>query len=147
VRIGNVLAQLKELGIGLSLDDFGTGYSSLTHLKSLPVGEVKIDRSFVGRMCVDTTDAAIVHATIHLAHTLGIRVVAEGVEDEQTWEALRAVGCELIQGYALGRPVPAAELEQALNAKPMERPSACTPICTADMKAKARPDLARASER
>ena len=142
VRIGNVLAQLDELGIGLSLDDFGTGYSSLTHLKSLPVAEVKIDRSFVGRMCADTTDAAIVHATIQLAHKLGIRVVAEGVEDDETWQALSAVGCELIQGYALSRPVPAAQLEQALNAKPVDRDptSTCTPIRTADTKTKTRLD-------
>ncbi len=116
-RIGNILAQLGELGIRLSLDDFGTGYSSLTHLKTYPVGEVKIDRSFVARMCTDATDAAIVYATIELAHKLGIRVVAEGVEDEATWQALDALGCELVQGYVLGRPVPAAELEQVLNAQ------------------------------
>jgi diguanylate cyclase (GGDEF)-like protein len=116
VRIGNVLAQLGRLGVLLSLDDFGTGYSSLARLKSLPVGEVKIDRSFVSRMCTDTRDAAIVYATIELAHKLGIRVVAEGVEDEPTWAALEALGCELVQGYVLSRPVPAAELEQLLNA-------------------------------
>jgi diguanylate cyclase len=115
-RIANVLAQLGELGIGLALDDFGTGYSSLTHLKFLPVGEVKIDRSFVARMCIDRTDEAIVYATIQLASKLGIRVVAEGVEDEQTWSALSALGCQLVQGYALGPPVPAAQLEQQLNA-------------------------------
>jgi diguanylate cyclase (GGDEF)-like protein len=110
-RIGNVLAKLGELGIGLSLDDFGTGYSSLSHLKSLPVGEVKIDRSFVQQMCSDLTDGAIVHATIQLAQQLGIRVVAEGVEDEATWQTLIDLGCQLIQGYALSRPVPATELE------------------------------------
>jgi len=115
-RIGNVLAELGELGIGLSLDDFGTGYSSLAHLKALPVGEVKIDRSFVRRMCSDPTDAAIVYATIQLAKKLGIRVVAEGVEDEQTWEALTALGCHLVQGYVLSRPVPAGELEQQMLA-------------------------------
>jgi diguanylate cyclase len=119
-RIGNVLARLGELGIGLSLDDFGTGYSSLTHLRTLPVGEVKVDRSFVGRMCSDTTDAAIVHAIVELAHKLGIRVVAEGVEDEDTWAALDALGCELVQGYALGRPVPATELELPLETDPCE---------------------------
>ena len=116
-RIGHVLAQLREYGIELSLDDFGTGYSSLTHLKSLPVQEVKIDRSFVAPMCADTTDAAIVDATIRLAHALGIRVVAEGVEDEATWAALDALDCDLIQGYALSRPVPGPELERRLFAQ------------------------------
>jgi diguanylate cyclase (GGDEF)-like protein len=116
-RIGNVLAHLGELGIGLSLDDFGTGYSSLAHLKSLPVSEVKVDRSFVSRMCSDATDAAIVYATIALVHKLGLRVVAEGVEDEATWEALEALGCEVIQGYALSRPLPAAELAPLLAAR------------------------------
>jgi diguanylate cyclase len=117
-RIGNVLARLGELGIGLALDDFGTGYSSLTHLKLLPVREVKIDRSFVRRMCTDSTDAAIVYAMIQLARKLGIRVVAEGVEDEQTWTALNELGCQLIQGYALSPPVPAAQLEHLLTDRP-----------------------------
>jgi diguanylate cyclase len=116
-RIGNILAQLGELGIRLSLDDFGTGYSSLAHLKTLPVGEVKVDRSFVAKMCTEVTDAAIVYATIELAHKLGIRVVAEGVEDEATWQALDELGCELIQGYVLSRPLPADELERVLNAQ------------------------------
>jgi diguanylate cyclase (GGDEF)-like protein len=117
-RIGNVLARLGELGIGLALDDFGTGYSSLTHLKLLPVREVKIDRSFVRRMCSDSTDAAIVYAMIQLARKLGIRVVAEGVEDEQTWTALNELGCQLIQGYVLSAPVPGPELEQQLTDRP-----------------------------
>jgi diguanylate cyclase (GGDEF)-like protein len=116
-RIGDVLAQLREFGIGLSLDDFGTGCSSLTHLQSLPVGEVKIDRSFIARMCIDTRDAAIVHAMIQLAHTLGIRVVAEGLEDEETWQALESLDCDLVQGYVLSRPVPGLELERELNAQ------------------------------
>jgi diguanylate cyclase (GGDEF)-like protein len=124
VRIGNVLAALDERGIGLSLDDFGTGYSSLTHLKSLPVGEVKIDRSFVSRMCTDATDAAIVYATIQLAGKLGIRVVAEGVEDEATWNALRELGCDVIQGYLLSRPLPAAELEPQLLRRAVRAPAA-----------------------
>ncbi len=119
VRIGDVLAQLGELGLGLSLDDFGTGYSSLTHLKALPVGEVKIDRSFVGRMTSDPVDAAIVEATIQLAHSIGSRVVAEGIEDQVTWSSLVANHCELVQGYALSRPLPAAELEQLLRAAPI----------------------------
>jgi diguanylate cyclase (GGDEF)-like protein len=114
-RIGSVLAQLTELGIGISLDDFGTGYSSLTHLKSLPVCELKLDRSFVAQMRTDVTDAAIVSATIELARKLGIRVVAEGVEDEPTWTALNALGCDRIQGYLLSRPVPAAEIERLIT--------------------------------
>ncbi len=115
-RIGEVLAELGSLGVELSLDDFGTGYSSLSHLRELPVGEVKIDRSFVSGMCDDPTDAAIVYAMIGLAHKLGIRVVAEGVEDEATWEALRQLGCDLIQGYLISRPVAATELEHRLVA-------------------------------
>ena len=114
-RIGNVLAQMGEFGVGLSLDDFGTGYSSLAHLRSLPVGELKVDRSFVSRMCTNSMDAAIVQATIQLSHALGIRVVAEGVEDERTWEALKTLGCDLIQGYVFSRPVPGEELERQLD--------------------------------
>ena len=113
-RIGLVLAELCSLGVELSLDDFGTGYSSLAHLRELPVSEIKIDRSFVTGMRHDPTDAAIVFAMIGLAHKLGIRVVAEGVEDEETWEALQRQGCELIQGYVISRPVEAAELERQL---------------------------------
>jgi diguanylate cyclase (GGDEF)-like protein len=120
-RIGDVLAQLREFGIGLSLDDFGTGYSSLTHLQSLPVGEVKLDRSFIARMCIDTRDAAIVQAMIQLSHTLGIRVVAEGLEDEETWQALDGLDCDFVQGYVLSRPVPGAELEQRLSAQEVQR--------------------------
>ncbi len=119
VRVGDVLAQLGELGLGLSLDDFGTGFSSLTHLKSLPVGEVKIDRSFVGRMTTDPVDAAIVQATIQLAHSIGIRVVAEGIEDQATWSSLVANKCELVQGYALSRPLPAIDLDTLLRAQPL----------------------------
>ncbi len=118
VRVGDVLAQLGELGLGLSLDDFGTGFSSLNHLKALPVGEVKIDRSFVGRMTSDPVDAAIVQATIQLAHSIGIRVVAEGIEDQATWSSLVANECELVQGYALSRPLPAIDLDTLLRAQP-----------------------------
>jgi diguanylate cyclase (GGDEF)-like protein len=114
VRIGSVLAALRDRGVGLSLDDFGTGYSSLTHLRTLPVKEVKIDRSFIAQMTSDRADAAIVASTIQLAHALGMVVVAEGVEDEETWRRLAAAGCQLIQGYALARPAPAADLAPLL---------------------------------
>ncbi len=116
-RIGQVLRKLQSFGIEMALDDFGTGFSSLTHLKSLPVAEIKIDRSFVARLCDDATDVAIVYATIQLADKLGLRVVAEGVEDEETREALVALDCEMIQGYLLSRPAPAAELEPLLAAQ------------------------------
>jgi diguanylate cyclase len=113
-RIGRVLAALRDLGIGVSLDDFGTGYSALTHLRDLPVTEVKIDRSFVSSMRTEPADAAIVEATIGLAQRMGIIAVAEGAEDRATWERLDALGCDLIQGFVLSRPVPAAELEPLL---------------------------------
>jgi diguanylate cyclase (GGDEF)-like protein len=115
-RARSTLSQLRELGVGLALDDFGTGYSSLTHLRQLPVDEVKVDRSFVARMLDDGADAAIVESTIALAHALGMRVVAEGVEDEATWALLAAAGCDLVQGYALSRPLPAGDIERLLGA-------------------------------
>ena len=115
VRISDVLGQLGEIGVGLSLDDFGTGYSSLCHLKTLPVSEVKIDREFVAGMHGGATDREIVRATIMLARNLGLTAVAEGVEDQETWQALRDLGCTLIQGYHLARPLPADELEAFLD--------------------------------
>jgi diguanylate cyclase (GGDEF)-like protein len=114
VRIGAVLERLRELEIGVALDDFGTGYSSLAHLRTLAVGEVKIDRSFVTAMCHEPADAAIVYATIELAHKLGHGVVAEGVEDDRTWDELSALGCDRIQGYVLGRPMAAADFRRLL---------------------------------
>jgi EAL domain-containing protein (putative c-di-GMP-specific phosphodiesterase class I) len=115
VRIRDVLIRLDQLGVELSLDDFGTGFSSLGHLKSLPVAEIKIDRSFVAEMATNPEDAAIVHTMIQLAERLGKRVVAEGVDDEDTWQLLAVAGCHLIQGYALSRPLPAKELALLLN--------------------------------
>ncbi len=115
VRIHDVLVRLDQLGVGLSLDDFGTGFSSLGHLKSLPVSEIKIDRSFVTAMATTAADSAIVHTTIQLAHRLGKRVVAEGVEDRETWQLLAAAGCHLVQGYELSRPLPAPLLAPLLD--------------------------------
>jgi EAL domain-containing protein (putative c-di-GMP-specific phosphodiesterase class I) len=114
-RISEVLASLRALGIGVALDDFGTGFSSLAHLRTLSVGEVKIDRSFVKGMAQQPADAAIVYATIELAHKLGHDVVAEGVEDEGTWEALKVLGCDRIQGYALGKPVARRDFRRLLD--------------------------------
>src|ERR1051325_9413394 len=90
-----ILAMLQSMGVRLSVDDFGTGYSSLTHLRELPIDEIKIDKSFVGQMTTNDADAAIVRTVIHLAHDLGKQVCAEGVENEETWRALRDLECDL----------------------------------------------------
>ena len=113
-----VLERLASLGVRLSIDDFGTGYSSLAYLKRLPVDEVKIDRSFVMSMTRDGDDAAIVRSTVHLAHDLGLRVVAEGVEDASSYAVLKALGCDIAQGYLLSRPMPAEALQAWLLAWP-----------------------------
>jgi diguanylate cyclase (GGDEF)-like protein/PAS domain S-box-containing protein len=105
-----ILEQLSAMGIRLSVDDFGTGYSSLAYLKRLPVSEIKVDRSFVMNMDENEDDATIVRSTIDLGRNLGLDVVAEGVETEQVWDRLRALGCTAAQGYYLSRPVPADDL-------------------------------------
>ncbi len=105
-RAEATLARLSQIGLTLSVDDFGTGYSSLANLKRLPVDVIKIDKSFVMEMAVDASDAAIVRSTIELAHNLGLRVVAEGVESEDAWRHLEALGCDFAQGYYLSRPLP-----------------------------------------
>jgi diguanylate cyclase (GGDEF)-like protein len=109
-RAREVLARLKSMGVRIAIDDFGTGYSSLEHLKQLPVDEVKIDKSFVIDMQRSDSDAAIVRSTIDLAHNLGLRVVAEGVETGSVWDELARLGCDAAQGFYLSRAVPADEL-------------------------------------
>lgn len=113
-RAQETLARLDAMGIALSIDDFGTGYSSLARLKNLPLSEVKIDQSFVIDMLVDDNDAAIVRATIDLAHNLGLKVVAEGVETVGHLERLNSFGCDMAQGYYLSRPLPAAEMQRLI---------------------------------
>ncbi len=108
-RAADTLAGLTGHGVKMSLDDFGTGYSSLVHLRRLPVSELKIDRSFVARLVADPEDAEIVRCTIDLAHSLGLLVVAEGVEDDATWERLRDLDCDAIQGWLVARAMPADE--------------------------------------
>jgi len=117
-RALEVLTRLTALGVGLSVDDFGTGYSSLAYLKRLPVDEVKIDRSFVRDLATDEADAAIVHSTVGLGRSLGLQVVAEGVEDRATWDLLARMGCDVAQGYYLSRPLPAAAVADWLRAAP-----------------------------
>ena len=102
------IANLHSLGIRLSVDDFGTGFSSLAYLKNLPIDELKIDRSFVSPMLADESDLIIVRSTINLGHDLGLRVVAEGVEDAATLECLARLGCDLAQGFHMSKPLSAA---------------------------------------
>lgn len=104
------LRELRELGISVSIDDFGTGNSSLSRLRSLPLDELKIDRSFISGISTDERDLGIARHIVHLGHELGLRVVAEGVEDERTLRLLRSLGCEVAQGYHLARPLPEDEL-------------------------------------
>ncbi|TME44377.1 MAG: EAL domain-containing protein [Chloroflexi bacterium] len=105
-----VLSPLKAMGVRVAIDDFGTGFSSLTYLKRLPIDELKIDKSFVIEMPSKPKDSLIVRSTIDLAHALGLKAVAEGVEEQQAWEMLLAHGCDLAQGYYFSRPVKADEI-------------------------------------
>jgi diguanylate cyclase (GGDEF)-like protein len=116
-RAREILTQLRGLGIRVAVDDFGTGYSSLAYLRELPIDELKLDRSFVQPMSEDARAAAIVRSTIGLAHSLGMTLVAEGVEDEATAAHLASSGCDSSQGYYYARPLPAAELEAWLDGR------------------------------
>jgi diguanylate cyclase (GGDEF)-like protein len=111
------MRQLSELGVSVAIDDFGTGYSSLAYLTDLPIGELKIDKSFVRAMSSDNRNAIVVRSTIELAHSLGLRTVAEGIEDAATMERLRALGCELAQGFHLSRPLAGPKLASWWDAR------------------------------
>ncbi|MFM9595956.1 putative bifunctional diguanylate cyclase/phosphodiesterase [Streptomyces scabiei] len=129
-RAADTLAGLTGHGVKMSLDDFGTGYSSLVHLRRLPVSELKIDRSFVARLAIDNEDAEIVRCTVDLAHSLGLLVVAEGVEDDETWERLRDLGCDAVQGWLVAAAMPSEEATAWLRARGSrgwQRPAAALP--------------------
>ncbi|MEW2515114.1 bifunctional diguanylate cyclase/phosphodiesterase [Streptomyces sp. NPDC046870] len=129
-RAADTLAGLTGHGVKMSLDDFGTGYSSLVHLRRLPVSELKIDRSFVARLAVDAQDAEIVRCTVDLAHSLGLLVVAEGVEDDETWERLRDLGCDAVQGWLVAAAMPPEETTAwllARGSRGWQRPRAALP--------------------
>jgi diguanylate cyclase len=113
----SVLRELDQLGVEISIDDFGTGYSSLAYLADLPVSEVKIDRSFVGRMGGDSREAIIVSSTINLAHHLGLRAVAEGVEDLALLPRLQELQCDFAQGFGISRPMAAADATPWLESR------------------------------
>jgi EAL domain-containing protein (putative c-di-GMP-specific phosphodiesterase class I) len=101
----------------LSIDDFGTGYSSLTYLKSFPLDNLKVDQSFVRPMLSHPDNEAITRTVVTLGHTLGLKVIAEGVETEAHLEKLRELGCDVVQGYLFARPLPAAELQAWAEAR------------------------------
>jgi diguanylate cyclase (GGDEF)-like protein len=119
-RAGEVLERLRTMAVGVSIDDFGSGHASIAYLARLPVGELKIDRSFVTDICESPRDEAIVRTTIDLARHLGLRIVAEGIETRQAWERLQSLGCDVGQGYLIGRPMPASELTDRLLAQDAE---------------------------
>ncbi|OZA43140.1 MAG: hypothetical protein B7X81_11685 [Hydrogenophilales bacterium 17-61-76] len=106
----SILTELDHMGVTLAIDDFGTGYSSLAYLKQLPVDELKIDKSFVIDLEKRENDAVIVRSTIDLAHNLGLKVTAEGVETQAIWDTLSILGCDFSQGYLMGRAMPAEKL-------------------------------------
>jgi diguanylate cyclase (GGDEF)-like protein len=110
-----ILTRLRHIGIQISIDDYGTGYSSLSYLRDLPIDELKLDRSFILPMADDVRAAALVASTIALAHSLGMRMVAEGVETHVAYTELAGLGCDQAQGYFMSRPVPAAELDHWLS--------------------------------
>jgi len=114
-KADNILSRLSRLGIKLAIDDFGTGYSSLSYLKRFDVDRLKIDQSFVRDMTNNYDDAEIARAIINLGHTLGLEIVSEGVETKEQLELLKQQGCDVIQGYLISRPIPAAEIPAFLK--------------------------------
>src|SRR5665811_1978010 len=116
-RARTILTQLRNSGVQISVDDYGTGYSSLSYLRDLPIDELKLDRSFIFPMADDARAAALVASTISLAHSLGLRIVAEGVETEVAYTELTRLGCDQAQGYYMSRPVPAATLDHWLRSR------------------------------
>jgi diguanylate cyclase (GGDEF)-like protein len=117
-RAMEILTRLRTMGIRISIDDFGAGYSSLSYLRRLPVSAIKVDKSFVIGMTASEDDAVIVRSTVDLAHNLGLKVVAEGVESREVLDRLVAMGCDAAQGNYINRPVPAADLPRWLSDSP-----------------------------
>ena len=114
-RAQRILNGLREAGVRIAVDDYGTGYSSLAYLRELPVDELKLDKSFLTDLQEDPRALAIVRSTIRLAHSLGLRMVAEGVEDAATSEELVRAGCEVHQGWYYAKALPATDLEAWLD--------------------------------
>ena len=111
-RATGTVNQLHDTGLRISIDDFGTGYTSLSYIRRLPVSEIKVDKSFVLNMLEVNDDAVIVRSIVELGHNLGLSVVAEGIEDVETWNLLSDLKCNTAQGYFISRPVDAASLSE-----------------------------------
>src|SRR5690606_1257349 len=107
VRATETVSRLHAMGVRIAIDDFGTGYTSLAYIRRLPVSELKVDKSFVSNMRQVADDAVIVRTIVELARNLGLKSVAEGVEDAETFEMLRSFGCNVAQGYYMSRPIDA----------------------------------------
>jgi EAL domain-containing protein (putative c-di-GMP-specific phosphodiesterase class I) len=122
-----VLGRLLDVGVRVAIDDFGTGYSSLSYLKNFPVSVLKIDRSFVQGLPSDSRDTAISTAIISMSHGLGLKVVAEGVETAEQLEALKAQGCDAVQGYLLSRPLDLEAYRRFLDAEKGQAPAGRRP--------------------
>ena len=118
VRAVECIKKLCALGLQIAIDDFGTGYSSMAYLKEMLVAKIKIDKSFVKDMAINPNDAVIVRSTVELGHNLGLKVVAEGVEDQAVWDRLKALGCDSAQGYYMSHPLPSSEFAQWLRQSP-----------------------------
>ncbi len=134
------LEELHQLGVGLSIDDFGTGYSSLSHLSSLPLDCLKIDRSFVRNLEADSKEAAVIRAIVLLGTSLGKQVIAEGIETTAQRDELRALGCDIGQGYLFARPMAAGMIDELLASTLRDRAAeAATPIRNMARRRGARP--------
>jgi EAL domain-containing protein (putative c-di-GMP-specific phosphodiesterase class I) len=122
-RAVRVLSRLRDAGVGISIDDYGTGYSSLAYLAALPVTELKLDRAFVAAMTGSSRATSIVTSTLQLAHALDLVLVAEGAEDQATVDALASLGCDVVQGYHLSRPLPPEQLWSWLQDRSLAAPA------------------------
>ena len=124
------------MGLQIAIDDFGTGYSSMAYLRKLLVAKIKIDKSFVMDMQNNKNDEVIVRSTVDLGHNLGLTVVAEGVESQGAWDRLKELGCDSAQGYFMGRPTPAAELEQWIKQSPWGLTGTGTEVSEKEVRAR-----------
>ncbi|MFN5764968.1 MAG: EAL domain-containing protein, partial [Pseudanabaena sp.] len=118
-----LLNEFRQMGIQLSIDDFGTGYSALSYLKNLPIDTLKIDRTFIEYIAHNAHDRAIVASIISLSHSLGLNVIAEGVETQEQVDVLRSLGCDQIQGYFYYKALSPDEIETLLRAQGVTRPN------------------------